>query len=195
MSAVEKPGGERDAPLLGELRHTRAPLPGDAAFPDRPIRHCGAAEAELQRQLRRPAQRLNEVSVHTRDHATCRDIVQVPIYDMPRAVTRPKLKCMAKQKPSSEQIREIAFRVLVLRTALDMTQGQIAEQAGVGRTTWTAWEKGQNSPDYLALTRLANFYGFSLNYITQGTFIGTTVEMRDKLVAAEEKLKKSRRPA
>ncbi|MFC1661755.1 helix-turn-helix domain-containing protein [Gemmatimonadota bacterium] len=63
-----------------------------------------------------------------------------------------------KSATDREILREIGERLQALRRARGLTQGQAAEQAGLGRNTLYRAEQGEN-PTLLTLVRLLRVYG------------------------------------
>ena len=58
-------------------------------------------------------------------------------------------------------------RIKLLRNAQTpkMSQGQLANLVGVGRTTVTMWENGANEPDNTTLIKLAEIFHVSVEYL------------------------------
>ena len=52
-----------------------------------------------------------------------------------------------------------------LREKKGLTQEKLAEQLGVGRTTVTLWERGDNKPRIDMLVSLANIVGCKVDYL------------------------------
>jgi transcriptional regulator with XRE-family HTH domain len=52
-----------------------------------------------------------------------------------------------------------------LREKKGLTQEKLAEQLGVGRTTVTLWERGDNKPRIDMLVSLANILGCKVDYL------------------------------
>ncbi len=52
-----------------------------------------------------------------------------------------------------------------LREKKGLTQEKLAEQLGVGRTTVTLWERGDNKPRIDMLVSLANVLGCNVDYL------------------------------
>lgn len=51
------------------------------------------------------------------------------------------------------------------RVNAGLTQGQLAEEMGVSRTTVVSWEKGRTAPDITQAKRLAEVVGLDLDFI------------------------------
>ncbi len=58
---------------------------------------------------------------------------------------------------------EIGQKLKDKRTALDLSQEQLAEQLGVTRQTVANWEKGKTYPDISSVMKLSDLYGVSLD--------------------------------
>ncbi|EPJ3809302.1 MULTISPECIES: LexA family protein [Serratia] len=59
-------------------------------------------------------------------------------------------------------------RLMALRKERKLTQKQLGKLVGVSDVTVGYWEKDQNSPGGLSLTKLASFFGVSENYLLTG---------------------------
>lgn len=64
----------------------------------------------------------------------------------------------------------VGARAYAIRMRLggDATQTEFGERFGVGKTTWAAWEKGQNMLDINVADRLAMEFGLTLDWIYAG---------------------------
>lgn len=60
---------------------------------------------------------------------------------------------------------ELTSRLYELRTRANKTQGEIAKEIGVARTTYACYESGQNEPDLKTLLKIAELYKVSLDYL------------------------------
>lgn len=60
---------------------------------------------------------------------------------------------------------ELTSRLYELRTRANKTQGEIAKEIGVARTTYACYESGQNEPDLKTLLKIADLYKVSLDYL------------------------------
>ena len=60
---------------------------------------------------------------------------------------------------------ELTSRLYELRTRTNKTQGEIAKEIGVARTTYACYESGQNEPDLKTLLKIADLYKVSLDYL------------------------------
>lgn len=56
-------------------------------------------------------------------------------------------------------------RIAELRRKYNMNQRELGEKLGVGQTTVSAWERGQNEPDSEALYKMASMFDASMEYI------------------------------
>lgn len=65
---------------------------------------------------------------------------------------------MPNESTFSERLKEI-------RKRRGFTQGYVAEQLGVTRPAYTAYESGKREPDFSALSKLAKIYGVSTDYL------------------------------
>lgn len=69
---------------------------------------------------------------------------------------------------------DLGRRLLVLRKNKDITQEELGRQIGVGKTTISNYETGYSSPDSDTLTKLADIFGVSTDYL-----LGRTEEPND----------------
>ena len=58
---------------------------------------------------------------------------------------------------------EIGQKLKEKRTALGLSQEQLAEQLGITRQTVANWEKGKTSPDIASVQKLSALYSVSLD--------------------------------
>ncbi|WP_200411956.1 helix-turn-helix domain-containing protein [Virgibacillus salexigens] len=56
-------------------------------------------------------------------------------------------------------------RLTKLRKQSKKTQGEVAKVIGVSRPAYTAYEKGNRTPDYKTLTTLADYYNVTTDYL------------------------------
>lgn len=58
-----------------------------------------------------------------------------------------------------------AERIVKLRRAKKMTQEQLADALGISRAALSHYEKGRREPDFQIVTKVAEFFGVSSDYI------------------------------
>lgn len=58
-------------------------------------------------------------------------------------------------------------RLQELRKQKGLSQYQLCEQLQFKRSTYNEWEQGRRTPDVFILVTLADFYGVSLDHITE----------------------------
>lgn len=56
-------------------------------------------------------------------------------------------------------------RIAELRRSKGMNQRELGEKLGVGQTTVSAWERGQNEPDRETLFKMAKLFDASIDYV------------------------------
>lgn len=56
-------------------------------------------------------------------------------------------------------------RIAELRRSEGMNQRELGEKLGVGQTTVSAWERGQNEPDRETLFKMAKLFNASIDYV------------------------------
>ena len=65
----------------------------------------------------------------------------------------------------------LADRLRQLRAQEKKTQQQVADYLGITRPAYTAYEKGNRTPDYDLLTKIADYFGVSTDYLLGRTDI------------------------
>lgn len=60
-------------------------------------------------------------------------------------------------------------RMRLLRTAAHITQDELADIMGYSPNAIQNWERGKSAPNIYAVSRLADFFGVSMDYITGRT--------------------------
>lgn len=61
----------------------------------------------------------------------------------------------------------LSEKILRLRTARGMSQGDLAEQLGVSRQSVSKWETGQSIPDLDKIIKLADLFGVTTDYLVR----------------------------
>lgn len=59
-------------------------------------------------------------------------------------------------------------RLRRLRNKADLSQEEVANRIGVGRSTYTRWELNENEPPFESLRQLAELYQTSVDHIISG---------------------------
>ena len=62
----------------------------------------------------------------------------------------------------------IGERIISLRTAASLSQGQLADRMGVSRQAVSKWENDLSCPDPLRLIQLADALGTDVEYLASG---------------------------
>jgi transcriptional regulator with XRE-family HTH domain len=70
----------------------------------------------------------------------------------------------------------IGQRLKLLREEKGLKQVDIANMLGIGRTTYTQYETGKSEPDLATVTKLADFYEVSTDYLLGKTSIRGPIE-------------------
>lgn len=81
---------------------------------------------------------------------------------------------------------QIGGRLAKLRLALGLSQEEMADMMGAGRTTAAAWERGQNVADVLAVARLSPLYGPVLEWVFNGSVAGIPYDIAQKLLSPSD---------
>ena len=61
----------------------------------------------------------------------------------------------------------LSEKILRLRTARGMSQGDLAEQLEVSRQSVSKWETGQSTPDLDKIIKLADLFGVTTDYLVR----------------------------
>lgn len=83
----------------------------------------------------------------------------------------------------------VGARLRLIRRIADKTQDQFAADAGLSRTQYNQWEKGQKMPSLDGATLLCLAYDLDLNFIFHGDLSGLrqrTVDAMKALAAASD---------
>ena len=73
--------------------------------------------------------------------------------------------------------KTIGKRLTILRKHKYLTQDQVAEGLGIKRARYNAWENGISDPPLAMITKLADFFDVSTDYLL-GQSIGSLIEER-----------------
>lgn len=84
----------------------------------------------------------------------------------------------------STSIDAIALRLERTREALNLSQSEFAEKAGIARNTYNQWEKGKGRPQLDGAIALCNTYQLTLDWIYFGETNGLPYQVASKLVSA-----------
>lgn len=71
----------------------------------------------------------------------------------------------------------IGQRLKKLREEKNLTQAQVAKILGVSRTTYTQYETGKSEPDLATVSKLAEIYETSVDFLLGKTDIPTPIEI------------------
>ena len=63
----------------------------------------------------------------------------------------------------------LAEKILALRTARELSQGDLAERLEVSRQSVSKWETGQSVPDLEKIIKLADLFGVTTDYLLRET--------------------------
>jgi len=80
-------------------------------------------------------------------------------------------------------------RIRLLRTQKEMTQEELGKFLGVGKTTISQYESETRTPDAGMLTRIATFFGVSVDYVLGRSDDPTHTAPVDNLVTTARRLK------
>ena len=70
-------------------------------------------------------------------------------------------------------------RLKELRTEHNRTQKEMAEMLGIDRTTYSKYESGASEPNIEMLSKLADFFSVSLDYLVGNSEIKTALVLQD----------------
>ncbi|TWM12079.1 helix-turn-helix domain-containing protein [Bacillus licheniformis] len=74
-------------------------------------------------------------------------------------------------------------RLTALRKSKKLTQEEMAAKIGVHRGTYANYERGNRQPDYETLTKIADFFEVSIDYLIRGV----DPKVQDKIFEDEAK--------
>lgn len=74
--------------------------------------------------------------------------------------------------------REVGNRLRGLRVLAHKTHNDMAKLLGITRQTWSAWERGENTPKSETLRWLASYFGTTVDFILEGKNPVATVPVR-----------------
>lgn len=74
-------------------------------------------------------------------------------------------------------------RLTALRKSKKLTQEEMAAKIGVHRGTYANYERGNRQPDYETLTKIADFFEVSIDYLIRGV----DPKVQDKIFGDEAK--------
>ncbi len=78
----------------------------------------------------------------------------------------------------------VGLRVTALRTCLGLSKAQLADSLEVDRSTLTKVEAGTRGLDILIGARIADLYGFGLDFIYRGVITDAPEPMRAAVMSA-----------
>jgi transcriptional regulator with XRE-family HTH domain len=91
-----------------------------------------------------------------------------------------------------EEIKlQIATTLKRIRIEKNITQKELGDHLGVGGSTISAWERGQNSIDITVLVKICEFLGISINEFDTGNTENIDLSKEEKqLILSYRKLSK-----
>jgi len=75
---------------------------------------------------------------------------------------------MPRSPRASEIQTAVGIRLAASRSALGLTQEKIAEEIGVGQSTWANWEGGTRLADPIAMIRFCDAYNMTMDWLYRG---------------------------
>jgi transcriptional regulator with XRE-family HTH domain len=92
---------------------------------------------------------------------------------------------MARQRGAASATdhfpREVGARLRLVRRALGLPAGRLADEMGVAAPRWSQWENGRHPPDIRAMIRLVRRYRVSLDYLYLGDESGLPRRLLDAI--------------
>ena len=80
----------------------------------------------------------------------------------------------------------IAIRLSNIRRAFEMEKSEIADRAGISRTSWSRFEQGQRAIPFNDAAKLVRHFGVTLDYIYLGSYNGLSYEVATRLRDQED---------
>ena len=82
---------------------------------------------------------------------------------------------------------KLSEKILSLRTARGLSQGDLAEKLDVSRQSVSKWETGQSVPDLDKIIKLADFFGVTTDYLLREDESGTEYGKEDPVTQPKRK--------
>ena len=82
---------------------------------------------------------------------------------------------------------ELAEKILALRTALGLSQQELAERLEVSRQSVSKWETGQSVPDLDKIVRMAGLFGVTVDELVRGAERPQPPQSEPRVVYVREK--------
>lgn len=81
-----------------------------------------------------------------------------------------------------------SMRLHIVRKSKRVTQGQVSEDLGVPKSTWSGWERGLREPSYRNLVAIADYFKVSLDWLLgrteEATLNSQQFEVSEDVIAA-----------
>lgn len=78
-------------------------------------------------------------------------------------------------------------RIATLRKSMGLTQVDFAKQLHVTQSAVSHWESGRSVPDTVQLFRIANFFGVTVEELSNGGIIQETIASKEKMLPSNER--------
>ena len=107
---------------------------------------------------------------------------------------------MAKLSKSDQFLVDVARRLFVTRTALGLSQDDLAESIGCGGSAYRNWEgmrhgikgtRAKRAPDISVMVRMCERWGVTLDWVYRGVKSSIPQQLFDKINVVEEELEAS----
>jgi len=94
--------------------------------------------------------------------------------------------------PRESSPARVGPRISSIRTVLSLSKSEFADSIELDRSTLTKVEKGEKGLDIAKGERIADLYGFGLDFIYRGELSDVPLEFRPHLVKTLENLETTR---
>lgn len=93
------------------------------------------------------------------------------------------------RKPRSDDVKlAVGLRLAAVREALGLDQGEVAREVGATRTAVSNWERGDRLADPLAMVRLCDRHGVTMDWIYRNQLGAVAMDLAEKVRAEHAKL-------
>lgn len=183
---LKKISGEGHFGAPCELRYRWTPAPRDATpFPV--LHHPIVPNAEFRSQSRVSTQRIDQIARHGHRYVTWRDALSNPFFLTPHEPAQMVIMAMPRLTRSDQLKAEVGQRLADTRDALNLSQDDLGDLLGCGRTTIANWEGGRGLADASKMVILKQRYGVTLDWIYTGTMAGLPNDLLSKILELQTK--------
>lgn len=112
--------------------------------------------------------------------------------DMRNRKRRIHLKLMGTPTKVRGFTEAVGLRLRAAREALGKNQTQLADAINAAKNTYSQWESGDRLANLVAMAKLCNDYGITLDWIYRGVASGLPQDLHEKVLKRHHDLTKPR---